>query len=203
MQQLLGVLLLAPLLHIPAAAAAAQQSALAAYTQCPLSANLKATSILRGAVMPRERKVDTGAGQRTISVADGYKAMFAFPDTADFVNLKVERSVAGRYAADKQAVLDQMQQMVKRAPAGSGTGIERSNADGIDIAAINNTALVNGVISFYTLFDDKQEVIATAYLLNQDPKRRAFQSFEQYKTLRDGFVRDFTACMAAINSAPA
>ena len=197
MKQLLGALFLAALLHIPSAAA--EQSPLVSYTQCPLTGNLKATSIIRGAVMARERKVDTEAGQRTISVADGYKVMFAFPDTADFVNLKVERSVAGRYAADKQAVLDQMQQMVKRAPAGSGAGLERRIENGIDIAAINNTALVNGVISFTTLFDDRQEVIATAYLLNQDPKRRAFQNFDDYKALRDGFVRDFTACMAALN----
>ncbi|MDB5748385.1 MAG: hypothetical protein JWP72_3233 [Massilia sp.] len=81
----------------------------------------------------------------------------------------------------------------------TGAGIEHHTGNGIDIAALNNNSLAGGVIGFYTLFDDRQEVIATAYLLNHDPKRRAFQTFDEYKALRDGFVRDFTSCMAAMN----
>lgn len=197
MKKILGAFLLAPLFHMMPATAA-PQSALGAYTQCPLSGNLSAVSSVRGAVMPRKRSVETEAGPQEISVADGYKVMLAFPNTGDFVNLKVERSVPGQYAADKKTVLAQMQLMVKRAPANMA-GIEHGTDKGIEIMALNNSALAGGIIGFYTLFDDRQEVIATAYLLNHDPKRRAFQTFDEYKALRDGFIRDFTACMATFN----
>ena len=197
MKKILTALFLAPLLHVTPATAA-QQSPLVSYTQCPLNGNLTASSSVRAAVLPMKRTVGTEAGQRAISVADGYKVMLAFPNAGDFVNLKVERSVPGQYAADKQAVLDQMRHMVKRAP-GNAARLEHHTDNGIDIAALNNNSLTGGVIGFYTLFDDKQEVIATAYLLNHDPKRRAFQTFDEYKALRDGFIRDFTSCMAAMN----
>jgi hypothetical protein len=123
--------------------------------------------------------------------------MLAFPATDPLVNLKVERSVAGQYAADRQVILDQMNAMARRGPA-NGRGVERRTEQGVEIVALHNPSLAGGIPGMVTLFDDAQEVILTAYLLTQ--KRRAFQNFEEYQTLRDRFVGDLAACMAGLRN---
>lgn len=199
MKKIPGAVLLASLFHLLPATASA--GALVAYTQCPLDGKLAAVSVdHRTAGSPPRRAIVTETGQQTVSVADGYRVMLAFPDTDPFVNLKIEQSVAGQYAADKKIILEQMESIARRVPANAGA-VERRLDQGIDIAALNNRALAGGVTSMVTLFDDEREVIATAYVLNQKPARRAFQTFEEYVTLRDRFIGNLTSCMAAIHDA--
>jgi len=194
MKNILGTLLVASLLH--AAPAGAAQSKLLSYAGCPLGGNLAAVAINpRTADSVPARTVDTDKGRQSVSVGEGLRVMLAFPDTDPFVNLKIERSVPGHYAQDKQVILDQLQFIGKRGPGGAAA-VERSVDKGIDIAALNNPTLAGGVVSVYHLFDDEQEVVATAYLLNQ--KRRAFQTFEEYKGLRDRLIGDLTSCMTLL-----
>lgn len=197
MKRLLRPLLLVPLLSIGPARAA--DPGLAAYTRCPREGQLTAVAVDHASGLATPRTVETAAGSRAVSVADGYRVMLAFPATRPFVNLKVERSVAGQYAADKQTVIDQMQFLADGVPSHT-VALTRRVQDGIDVAAIDNPSLTAGVISFYTLFDDAHGVIATAYLLNQAPEQRAFKTLAEYATLRDRFVQDFTACMARLGA---
>ena len=74
--------------------------------------------------------------------------------------------------------------------------LERSERSGVDIAALNKPIIDSGVMSVYSLFDDKEDMIVTAYVLNQLPERRAFQDMDHYKKLRDTFVQDYIQCMA-------
>ena len=64
--------------------------------------------------------------------------------------------------------------------------------------ALNNLTLTGDVISLYTLISEKNNVIATAYLLNQKPAERKFKNFEQYQALRDDFIHSLAVCMAAL-----
>lgn len=141
------------------------------------------------------RPVETAAGEQRVSVADGYRVMLAFPNADPFVNLKIEVSMPGRYATDKQTILEQMQHVadtVRPMPA----KLERSVREGIDIAGLNRPGIEGGALSFYTFFDDKEGIIASAYILNQLPERRAFQDVTQYRVLRDAFIEEYTACMS-------
>ena len=199
MKNIPGVLLAASLFAtLPAVAA---QSALLSYAGCPLGGNLTAVAINpRSAGAPPTRAIDAVAGKQAVSVGEGVRVMLAFPESDPFVNLKIERSVPGRYAADKQLVLDQLQAMARRKRGEAGV-VERSADKGIEIAALNNPRLEGGIVSMYTLFDDRQEIIATAYLLNN--QRRAFQTYEEYQGLRDRFIGDFTSCMALLRGSGA
>jgi hypothetical protein len=195
MKKILGALLVASLFH--AAPAMAAQSALLSYAGCPLGGNLRAVSINpRTAGAPPERSADSDSAKQAVSVADGVRVMLAFPESDPFVNLKIERSVPGHYAADKQIILDQLESMARRKRGAAGK-VERSMDRGIDIAALNNSTLEGGIVSMVTLFDERQEIIATAYLLNN--RRRAFQTFEEYQGLRDRFIGDLTSCMALLS----
>ena len=175
-------------------------SVLAAYARCQFTGRLAASSIDRAPDLPMARPVETASGTKRVSVADGYRLMLAFPDLDPFVNLKIERSIDGRYASDKQTVLDQMQHMATNSH-GTVVKLERHVERGIDIAALNNPSLAGSIISFYSLFNDKKGVILTAHILNQLPERRSFQNMEQYRVQRDRLVGDLVSCLASVGQA--
>jgi hypothetical protein len=141
------------------------------------------------------RPADSPNGKRLVSVADAYRVILAFPNTDPFVNLKIEVSVAGRYSEDKRAVLEQMQDFAASAK-GVTVSLERSTRNGVDIAGLNNPSIESSQISLYSLFDDKETLIVTAYILNQVPERRAFKDMAAYKRLRDAFLQEYAQCMA-------
>lgn len=193
MKNVLRALLLAPLLHLAPALA---NHALSAHATCPATGDLTvvSTTIRPG---PWMRKVDTDTGKQEVSVAMGVRMILAFPGTDPFVNLKLERSVAGRYAADKAAILAHMQAIARRAPPESGDFTRRVD-QGIEVVALDNRTLTPGIVSMVVLFDDRHGVVATAYLMNPKPQRRAFQTIGEYVSLRNRLVADQTTCMASI-----
>jgi len=177
-----------------------QTSRLLPYTTCNFSGGLASTSVDRAPNLPMARSVETTSGPKRVSVADGYRLMLAYPNTDPFVNLKVEVSVPGQYASDKRAVIEQMETMAAGA-RGVSMKVERSTTNGVEVAALNNPTLEASGLSFYSLFDDRREMIVTAYILNQRPERRAFQDMASYKKLKDAFVAEYVQCMAK-NRAP-
>ena len=167
-------------------------------TACSFGNGLQARSTDRWPAHMQARIVQTSGGPKQVSIADGYRMMLAFPDTAPFVNLKVERSQPGKLAADRTAILAQMTSFA--APPGATVApfkvIERH---GVEIMALNDPTLNGGgVISIYTLISEKNNVIATAYLLNQKPAERKFQTYEQYQAMRDDFIYALALCMAEL-----
>jgi hypothetical protein len=46
------------------------------------------------------------------------------------------------------------------------------------------------------LFSDEDLVIVTIYFLNQLPENRRFQTYEEFISLRDAFIRGYIDCVA-------
>jgi hypothetical protein len=67
----------------------------------------------------------------------------------------------------------------------------------IDFHIENNPpTLGGGPIGTYVLFDDSRKMIVTVYFLNQRAGRRQFRTIEEYRTLRNRFLEDYTTCIA-------
>ena len=165
-------------------------------TTCSYSNELQARSVSRWTA-GTSRMVQTATGPMRVSVADGYRMLLAFPGTAPFVNLKLERSQPGKLSADRTAILAQMTNFAAT-PGADVTPFKVVERNGVEIMALNNSKLTPGVIGVYTLISEKANVIATAYLLNQKPNERKFRSFEQYQALRDDFIYSLAVCMAEL-----
>ena len=58
-------------------------------------------------------------------------------------------------------------------------------------------ALEGGVLSTYILFDDSAAQALTAYILNEEPKDRKFQTIGEYEKIRDNFLKKLGACAPA------
>jgi hypothetical protein len=165
---------------------------------CPFGNGLQARSIERWPGNTPSRMVQTSSGPKQVSVADGYRMLLAFPHTAPFVNLKLERSQPGRLAADRTAILAQMTSFAAT-PGATVAPFKVIERNGIEIMALNNPTLDGGgVISIYTLISERDNLIATAYLLNQKPAQRKFQSYQQYQAMRDDFIYALALCMAEL-----
>lgn len=166
-------------------------------TNCSFGKDLQAQSVHRWPAGTSSRMVQTSTGPMRVSVADGYRMLLAFPNTAPFVNLKLERSLPGRLAADRTAILAQMTSFAAM-PGAIVAPFKVVERNGVEIMALNNPSLNDGVISIYTLISEKSNVIATAYLLNQKPSVRKFKNYEQYQALRDEFIFSLAVCMAEL-----
>jgi hypothetical protein len=143
------------------------------------------------------RMVDTDTGPMPVSTADGYRLMVYRASAEPLVNLKIERSAAGKFDADRDAILRQLAALSARVKPPYQLPVETSTQSGIDIAALNKPAIgTAGVISLVQLFDAASGTIATAAILNQAPAVREYASQEAYDTLRDRFVATLASCMA-------
>jgi hypothetical protein len=200
MSHLVRVVFAAMVLCGPGAALAQDPPAdpLRPLTSCAFGKDLQARSVHRLTDRTPWRMVQTSNGPKQVSVADGYRMVLAFPDTAPFVNLKLERSQPGRLTSDRTAILAQMTSFAAT-PGATVAPFKVVERNGVEIMALNNPTLNGGdVISIYTLISEKSNVIATAYLLDQKPSERKFKDYEQYQALRDEFIFALAVCMAEL-----
>jgi len=144
------------------------------------------------------RLVPTAQGERRISVADGYRVILLTGPRAPFVNLKIEKSSPGQFAADREGVLAQMQALSdRRLPPAKALQI--SMRDGVEIFALDQPSInVRGPISFYTLLVARADLIATAHVLNQTPDVRTFSTMAEYEVLRERFIDELVLCLKEV-----
>jgi hypothetical protein len=198
MSQQVRILIAAVVLCLPGAVLAGPDSdPLRPLTTCSFGNELQAKSVNRWPAGQSSRMVQTSMGPMRVSVADGYRMMLAFPHTAPFVNLKLERSQPGKLAEDRTAILAQMTSFAA-IPGAKVSPFKVVTYNGVEVMALNNPRLNGSVISIYTLISEKSNVIATAYLLNQKPSERKFQDYAQYQALRDDFIFALAVCMAEL-----
>ena len=170
---------------------------LSSYAYCHFNGGMSVASVDR---MPgrglRYRTVQTRDGSRRVSMIDGYRVMLAYPAGTYFANMHVEESRPSQYSADKEAVIKSLATLVD----GSGTPMlsEHRNYSGFDTYYSNDSTMNgNGPSGMYVLFRDSTHLIVTIYFLNQKQEDRQFTTIDQYNTLRDGVLKDFTTCANA------
>jgi len=149
-----------------------------------------------------------------ISIASGYRAMYAYPDTEYFANVRIEQSVPGSYDTDKKKVIDYITylydsksalvsehlrnnpdrkaQIDKRKEKGKDYfTFERSSHRNFEYISYteNVIGLTGGTISHIHIFIPKDDIIVTAYLLSQ--KKAKFATIEEFFQLRQQFLEGY------------
>jgi hypothetical protein len=167
-------------------------SALAPYTSCKFSDGLQVveTDPLPPGITSRE--VDTDSGPRKIDMEAGIRVMFAYPATDFYANAKAELLPATNYAQLKQFLLDNLQHLAQGNIMNTSLA---SPLNGLEAHGLDREKLEGGTLGVYLLFDNSAHVVTTIYLLNQEPQSRKFQSFEEYRQLRDRFLVSYSACI--------
>ena len=158
--------------------------------------------------------------QERVSVEDGYSAMYLFPGSHYFANVKIERSLEGQFETDRDVIARSLRHECQRKlinvedyvakspvvrekleaarmPDRPYLEVERGVAHGIEYLACTENAigLVSGTISQVQLFMPAKRITVTAYLLKQ--QKMHFQSIRQFRDLRDAFIDSFAAYLSA------
>lgn len=184
---------------LPASAVDRDTDPLAPVVQCVADGDYKLAQQQRLPASATSRQVATAAGNYTVSTADGYRVLVHKASSAPLVNLKVELSAPGKFAADRVTVLAQLKEMSNKRPSGM-PALAMSEVDGVEIMAVNNSTIERGgPISLYTLAHEGSGIISTAYILSQPKEVREFGNYEEYAALRDQFIAKLAGCLAAKN----
>lgn len=166
------------------------------FTTCELDNKLRIVQVDRLPKNVKSRTVTTSKGDQAISLADGYRVMVAYNDDRDwFANIKAEKSVTTEYERDKEAVIENLKWA-------ASTSKELESQEPIKISfgeyegyGTSKRTLVGDMLGIYVLFSDVNHTITTFYFINQNPKRKRFQTVEEWRVLRDEFLKTYTTCL--------
>lgn len=173
-----------------------RDDSLKGHTICELNSGLKIVQIDRLAKGNTARTVQTSNGDRTISLADGYRVMVAYNNKRDwFVNIKAEKSFPAEYEQDKVGVIENL-----KYAASTTTDLEQPEPvkvsfNGYEGYGISKRSLTGNVVGMYVLFSDPDHTITTFYFINQNAKRERFKDIEEWRTIRDEFLNTYTTCI--------
>jgi hypothetical protein len=168
------------------------ENSLEAYDTCSFSDGLQ---VVRTDSLPpgvTTRPVETDNGTQRVEMLAGHRIMFAYPKTDFYANVKAETLPAGRFTELKGILLENFEYMAH------GNTVNKDMApllNGFEVHGLDRDKLEGGVLGVYLLFDGPSCTVTTIYLLNQEPQDRRFQTIEEYRLLRDRFLKSYTACI--------
>ncbi len=144
------------------------------------------------------REVAFGGKTERISVVDGYRVMYSYPRTYPFARLNAERSDPSKYDDDKRMATENF---VAIATADGNAALVSFADRGFSGQTLTKKELGGRTLGITQLFSDEDSVIVTIFFLNQAPENRRFQTYEEFISLRDRFIRGYVECVERKKSA--
>lgn len=163
-----------------------------AYTECKLGRFVIQESSERA--RPFIRSVPTANGDRQVEIVHGISLHIAYEGTP-FVNFKAER-LGNNYSDGKQVLIENLKYLNAEPDMEAGEP-KRSSMNGFEVYGVNRKLLAGGVLSMYVLFRNVDQTAITLYILNTPPEAPKFHTMDQYRLLRDEFLKTYTACAGA------
>ncbi len=172
-----------------------QPDTLKPYTSCQFEDELKIVQVDQLPRGVKSRTVETLSGEKKVSLAAGYRVMVAYPRTDFFANIKAEKSNPNDYAKDKEAVIENLKWAIAKSKEMESQEPIKVSYNGFEGYALNRKSLIGGTLGITVLFSDTEHTILTIYFLNQNPKKRKFETIEDWRALRDKFLNRYTSCL--------
>ena len=142
------------------------------------------------------RTVETSKGDREISLADGYRVMVAYNDKKDwFANIKAEKSFDASYERDKEGVIENLKWAASTSKDLDNPEPVKLSINGHEGYGTSKRALTGNLLGIYVFFSDAERTIMTIHFINQNAKRKRFQTIEEWRTVRDEFLNTYTTCI--------
>lgn len=171
------------------------------FTTCKVPGDLKIKEVTRRNPGNMYRKVTTTNGEEKVSVIDGYRVMFAYPDlTYYFANVKIEQSAPDSYSRDKEILINQLKYDSSKKEATKIIFADKTLLNGFEHYGVDRDRIdVGGQVGWHVLFYDPAHLVITVYFLNQSKavffNKRRFESIGEYQGLRDDFLNRYSECL--------
>jgi hypothetical protein len=178
------------------------------YTTCEVPGDLKIKEATRRTAGDKYREVITDNGKQKVSVLDGYRVIFAYSDLAYyFANVKIEQSAPGRYAQDKEILVNELKHYSNTKQATGMAFSDRTLINGFEHYGIDRDKIdIGGQVGIHVLFYDPVHLVVTVYFLNQSKavpaNNRRFETIKQYQELRDDFLSHYSECLKRVAETP-
>lgn len=177
------------------------------YTTCKVPGDLKIKEVTRRTATGKYREVTTDNGKQKVSVVDGYRVMFAYPDlTYYFANVKIEQSAPDNYSSDKEVLVNQLKHYSTIKEATPMIFEDKTMLNGFEHFGVDRNKIdVGDQVGIHVLFYDSAHLVVTIYLLNQSKavflNNRRFETIKQYRELRDDFLNSYSECLKRVSDA--
>lgn len=166
------------------------------HTSCALDSGLKIVQVDRLPQDVKFRTVKTSKGDLRISLADGYRVMVAYNNKRDgFANIKAEKSFTGDYERDKEGAIENLKWATSTTRELEYPEPIKVSFKGYQGYGTSKQSLSGNLLGIYLLFSDADRTITTFYFINQNEKRKRYQSIEEWRTIRDEFLNTYTSCI--------
>ena len=172
------------------------------FTSCELGDGLRIVQVDRLPKNVKSRTVTTSKGEQEVSLADGYRVMVAYNDQKDwFANIKAEKSDTTDYEQNKQRVIENLKWAASTSKDLESQEPVKVSFGDYEGYGTSKRTLVGNMLGIYVLFSDVDHTITTLYFINQNAKRKRFQTIEEWRALRDEFLKTYNACVKNNRSA--
>jgi hypothetical protein len=174
------------------------------YTTCKIPGDLHIKEVTRRTAKDNYRQVTVGNSKQKVSVVDGYRVMFAYPDLPYyFANVKIEQSTPDSYAQDKEILVNDLKYLSSTKEATAMIFADKTLLNGFKHYGIDRDKIdIGGVVGSHVLFYDPAHLVVTVYFLNQSKavffNKRRFETIGEYRELRDDFLTRYSECLKGI-----
>jgi hypothetical protein len=144
----------------------------------------------------KNRAVETADGSKEVSRTNSYEILVTYPDTDVFASIRPETSEANSYEQDKKNVLESLKYFISASRDLESNEPIKATYNGFESYGLNrNTVNSYNTIGQYVLFHDTDKTITTIYFFNANPKKRKFQTIEEWRELKEKFLNNYTGCI--------
>jgi len=177
------------------------------YTSCKVPGDLVIKEVTRRKTSNAFREVITDNGKQKVSVADGYRVMFAYPDlTYYFTNVKIEQSAPDKYAQDKDILINQLKHYTTTKEPSAMLFADKTLLNGFEHYGLDRDKIdVGDQVGMHVLFYEPARLVVTIYFLNQSKaiflNKRRFETIKEYGDLRDDFLNNYSECLKRVADA--
>lgn len=177
------------------------------YTKCKAPGDLEIREVMRrSSGADKHREVTTASGNEKVSVTDGYRLMFAYPDLRYyFANVKIEQSAPASYPKDKEILINQLRYYSSTKQSTAMIFADKSLLNGLEHYGMDREKIdVGGQVGTHVLFYDPAYLVVTIYFLNQSKailNKRRFENIGEYRELRDNFLNRYSECLKLVADA--
>ena len=172
------------------------EQTLKAYTHCTFDDGLQISMIDRMAKNESEKLERPIAKEdyQEVSRTDGYRVMVDYKKPDFFANIRPDRSNPEKFEQDKKVLIQWIGYLGKLADA-KADAPPKTYFNDFETYSINRSVIEGNQIGATVFFDDKNSIVVTIYFLNQRPRFRNFQTIEEWKVLREKFLKTYTNCI--------
>lgn len=140
---------------------------------------------------------DDGVLYEGVTRTDAVRVMVDYKKPNYFANIRVDRSDLAGYIEDKEILIRWVSFLHAERPDSETKFPEKSYYNGFEAYSTfrKDVDVEKDELGITILFDEKNKISVTIYLLNPLPKYRVHKTTEEWRQLRERFLKRYTACI--------